>query len=93
LSAIYARLRRMPEARQPTDEPAPKDVKVQIRIDAELAAQVGAKARRYGGLSAVIRALLRRWAREDIITPDEVLAEVSRAAQRPARKAQPQRKK
>jgi hypothetical protein len=67
-------------------QPPPKEVKLQVRIDAELAALIAQKAQRYGGVSAVVRALLRRWAHEDIVTADDVLAELARAPQKPARK-------
>jgi Arc/MetJ-type ribon-helix-helix transcriptional regulator len=72
----------------PSDDaaPAPKEVKLQIRLDAELADRVAAKARRYGGASAVVRALLRRWVEQDIVTVDDVLAEVNRAQQRRPRR-------
>lgn len=69
-----------------TNQPAPKEVKLQVRIDAELAELITEKARRYGGVSAVVRALLRRWAYEDIVTADDVLAELTRAPQKPASK-------
>jgi len=69
------------------DRQAPhKEELLQVRLDADLAEQVRDKAQRYGGASAVIRALLRRWVKQDIVSADEVLAEVNRAQQRPTRK-------
>jgi len=64
----------------------PKDELLQVRLDAELAEQVKEKSRRFGGASAVVRALLRRWVKQDIISADDVLAEIGRAQQPPRRK-------
>jgi Arc/MetJ family transcription regulator len=63
------------------DSQGPKDELLQVRIDADLLAEVQKKAERFGGASAVVRALLRRWVEEDIVTAEQVLAEVGRKGQ------------
>jgi len=70
----------------------PKDELLQVRLDSGLAADVRQKSRRYGGASAVVRALLRRWVKEDIISADDVLAEVGRVDQQTRRKPDKPRK-
>jgi hypothetical protein len=72
------------------NEPTPplkKDVKFQIRLDPQLAEDAAARAASLGGLSAVIRVLLRRWLESgDEIPDDEVLRELVSA---PARRQLP----
>ena len=66
----------------PPDGRLPKEDTLLVRLDPEMAAKVRHKARRYGGASAVIRALLRRWLEQDIVTAADVLAETQRAQER-----------
>jgi hypothetical protein len=68
----------MPES----SAPPPKDVKFQIRLDAELAEQARDKAAQLGGLAPVIRALLRRWVKDDLITFEDIARELPRAPQK-----------
>jgi hypothetical protein len=67
------------------DARPPKEDTLLVRLDAELAEKVREKASRFGGTSAVIRALLRRWVEQDIVSADDVLAEIGRG-QQPRRK-------
>ncbi len=67
----------MPET-DPESAP-PKEFKLQIRMDDDLARQAMKKALRYGGLSAVVRALIRRWVEDDIISDDDIIRENIRA--------------
>jgi len=67
----------------PEEEKPPKEEKLQIRIDVELARRARKKALRYGGLSAVVRALLRAWLeRDDLIAWDAIARENERASKR-----------
>jgi hypothetical protein len=72
----------------PDDPGAPvKQAVIQIRLDADLARKVADKARQYGGASAVIRALLRRWVASDaMVSADDILAEVTRAPYQPRKR-------
>ncbi len=63
--------------------PPPKQVKVQIRLDAALADKAADKAAPLGGLSAVIRAMLRRWVEKGgVISDDDVISELIHAPRR-----------
>lgn len=64
----------------------PKKDTLLVRLDPELAEKVREKAGRSGGTSAVIRALLRRWLEQDLVTPDDILAETARAQERRPRR-------
>jgi hypothetical protein len=63
--------------------PPSKEIKFQIRLDAELADQAKAKAAEFGGLAPVIRALLRRWVKEELVSFEDIARELPRAPQRP----------
>jgi hypothetical protein len=52
---------------------------IQLRLDAELAQKVVKKASQYGGMSVVIRALLRRWVEDDILSAEDIVREVGSA--------------
>jgi Arc/MetJ-type ribon-helix-helix transcriptional regulator len=71
-------------AKKPPTRQAPpgKDEEIKVKLDSELAAQAKQKALRYGGLSAVVRALLRAWVERDIIEWDDIAVENLRAAKR-----------
>jgi hypothetical protein len=58
-----------------------KEDTILVRLDTELAEQVRLKASRMGGAPAVIRALLRRWVEEDIVSAEQVLAETGRTGE------------
>jgi hypothetical protein len=77
-----ATLRGMPES----TTPQPKDVKFQIRLDTELAEQAREKAAKSGGLAPVIRALLRRWLQEDLVSFEDIARELPRAPQKARKK-------
>lgn len=77
----------MPKPRQ---MPAPKQAVFQIRLDAALAEKAAVKAQPLGGLSAVIRAMLRRWVETGgVITDDEVLQELIHAPRKPPQRRKP----
>lgn len=65
--------------RTKADDAPPKQATIQIRLDDDLAKAVAEKANQYGGMSVVIRALLRRWLKDDIITPAEIVREYAGA--------------
>lgn len=67
--------------RKRREEPPFKAKKIEIRVDSELAKRAQQKALRYGGLSAVVRALLRQWVERDAITltEDDIARENERA--------------
>jgi hypothetical protein len=69
--------------------PPAKQVKFQIRLDADLADKAIDKAAPMGGLSAVVRAMLRRWVESGIeIAQDDVVRELIHAP-----RTQPTRRK
>jgi Arc/MetJ family transcription regulator len=68
----------------------PKEVKLQVRIDDDLYQAAMQKAEGLGGLSAVVRALIRAWVAHRSPSDADVLAERVPAAYRRARK--PRRK-
>jgi hypothetical protein len=72
----------MPRKTPPGAPPVGKDEEIKVRIDSALASQAKQKATRYGGLSAVVRALLRAWVERDIIGWDDIAVENLRAAKR-----------
>ncbi len=63
--------------------PPSKEAKFQIRLDAELADQAKKKAAEFGGLAPVIRALLRRWVQEELVSFEDIARELPRAPQKP----------
>jgi hypothetical protein len=63
--------------------PPAKEVKFQIRLDAKLADQAKQKAAKVGGLAPVVRALLRRWVKDDLISFEDIAHELPRAPQKP----------
>jgi hypothetical protein len=65
--------------------PPSKEVKFQIRLDAELADRAKEKAASVGGLAPVIRALLRRWLKEELVSFEDIARELPRAPQKPHR--------
>ena len=67
----------------PNSAPPSKEAKFQIRLDAELADQAKEKAAEFGGLAPVIRALLRRWVKEELVSVEDILRETPRAPQKP----------
>jgi hypothetical protein len=68
--------------------PPPKQAVFQIRLDAALVEKAQDKAQPLGGLSAVIRAMLRRWVESGgVITDDEILQELIAAPRRPRKPA------
>jgi hypothetical protein len=76
--ANRAKLRRMPRNLPATDKPAvkPKEIKLQVRIGEELYEAAMEKAERLGGVSAVVRALLRQWVEGGPMPSDaDILAE------------------
>ena len=67
-------------AQPKADNDAPrKQAVIQVRLDDELAKTVAEKANQYGGMSVVIRALLRRWVKDDIISASEIVREYATA--------------
>ena len=73
----------MPMQRPPARGPAkPKDKKLIIRIESDLAETAQRKALQHGGLSAVVRALIRLWVEKDIVSAEEI----ARANERAKRK-------
>jgi hypothetical protein len=64
----------------------PKDKKLIIRIETDLAETAQRKALRHGGLSAVVRALIRLWVEKDIVTAEEIARANERASKRPPKK-------
>ena len=66
----------------PREAPPGKEEQIKVRLDSDLVARAKQKALRYGGLSAVVRALLRAWVERDIITWDDIAVENLRAAKR-----------
>ena len=68
--------------------PNQKDNELKIRIDAEMARQAKFKAAAYGGLSVVIRALLRAWLDSGrvTLTAEDILREHNRAPKSPRKK-------
>lgn len=86
----------MPPSSPPQDPapPDPKDDLIQIRLDADLAKQAKRKARSHGWkLSSVMRALLRLWVAEDVVSPEDVGAEDIPAGRKPKAKAKRTTKK
>jgi hypothetical protein len=64
--------------------PEHKQAVLQIRLDPVLAKEAAEKAQPLGGLSAVIRAMLRRWVESGgVITDNDVLQELVAAPRRP----------
>ena len=71
----------------------PKAGELKIRTDLDTIKQAKAKAKKYGwSLSSVVRALLRLWVSEDVISSDDVGEASERAPYKP-RKPKPQPKK
>ncbi len=77
--ANRATLRRVPPKNKPVAPRPPKQAVIQIRLDDDLARAVAEKAAQYGGMSPVIRALLRRWVKEDLIGPEDIVREFASA--------------
>lgn len=70
----------MPRKASSKPSPVPrKQALIQIRLDDDLARQVAEKADQYGGMSPVIRALLRRWVKEDIVDAEDIVKEYASA--------------
>lgn len=63
--------------------PAAKEIKFQMRLDAELAGQAREKAAQFGGMAPVIRALLRRWLKEELVSFEDIAREWPKAPQKP----------
>ena len=80
--SIASKLGGMAKKTPPREAPPGKGEEIKIRIDSALVAQAKQKALRYGGLSAVVRALLRAWVERDIIEWDDIAVENLRAAKR-----------
>jgi hypothetical protein len=72
---------------QPAAVPAQKEVKLQIRLDAELHRAALKRASEVGSLSAVIRALLRKWLDDGGLTDDDILREMMSAPHQPRRRS------
>ena len=70
---------------EPEEPPKHKDAKFELRLDPELKKAALIKARKHGGLSAVLRALLRLWMDEQI--DPELIGQEHRRA--PKRKPKP----
>ncbi len=70
----------------PRELPLGKGEEIKVRLDSELAAQAKLKALRFGGLSPVVRALLRAWVERDIIGWDDIAPENLRAVKRKKKK-------
>lgn len=67
---------------RPRESAKPKDRQLIIRIESELAEAAHRKALQHGGLSAVVRALLRLWVEKNIVTPEEIARANERAPRR-----------
>lgn len=80
--SIASKLGGMAKKTPPREAPPSKGEEIKVRLDAELASQAKQKAVRYGGLSSVVRALLRAWVERDIIGWDDIALENLRAAKR-----------
>ena len=61
--------------------PKHKDERIEVRVDPDLKRRALKKAKKYGGLGAVLRALLRLWL-DGSIDPDLIKPEKRRAPKR-----------
>lgn len=80
--SITSKIAPMAKKPPPREAPPGKDEEIKVKLDSDLAARAKQKALRYGGLSAVVRALLRAWIERDIIADDDIAVENLRAAKR-----------
>ena len=68
-------------------EPPPKDVRKEFLMDEDLALQAEQKAKQMGwSLGSVVRALLRLWVQEDVISSKDVGSESTPAPKKQRRK-------
>ena len=70
---------------EPKKKPKHKDERIEFRADPDLKKRASKKARKHGGLGAVLRALLRLWTDEDI-DPNLIGDEHRRAPKRKKKK-------
>lgn len=66
---------------EPPEPPKHKDEKFQVRLDPDMAREAKERAAPHGGLSAVIRALIRLWLDEGI-DPNAIGQETRQAPKR-----------
>lgn len=67
----------------PPEAPKRKDERMEIRIDAELAARARQKAEARGWtLGSVMRALLSLWTDEDVVSAEDVGQQIKRVKKR-----------
>ena len=70
-----------------SEDVAAKDEELKFRVDPELRKLAEAKADTHGwSLSSVMRALLRLWVQEDVVSAADVGAEKKRTPRKPRKK-------
>lgn len=79
-----------PNKPEPARGKPPKEGELKVRADLDTIKQAKEKADRMGwSLSSVVRALLRLWISEDVISSSDVGAEKERAPRRGKKKRKP----
>ncbi len=80
-----AKLPVMPAKEKAPQRPAAREERINLRVGADLYRAAYEKALQYGGLSAVIRAMLRKFVKGSVNFDMEDLADENRRAQKASR--------